>query len=134
MPRRKADVHRLWNILPELTTELTDEDKKKGSTTTMNSSQEDCELENLLSQIVDGELQVVIDDVNEAAATEESTVEEVNVDAVADNLGQAVARLGEDNEEDKNEDTLEELEENDLLAPKVWGAGWRTDKANRGAT
>jgi hypothetical protein len=70
---------------------------------------------------VDGELQVVIDNANEAAAMEENTVEEDDVDTVANNLGQAVARLGEDNEEeeeeeeDKNENTLDKLEENILL-------------------
>jgi ribosomal silencing factor RsfS len=75
---------------------LTDKDKKKGSSSTMNSSQEDRELENLSSQIVDGELQVALDDANEAM--EENAVEEDDVDAVTNDLGQALAHLGEENE------------------------------------
>jgi hypothetical protein len=92
-PGRKADVNLLWNVLSDLTTELTDEEKKKGSKT-MNSSDEDRELENLSAQIVDGELQAVADDEIEADAAEDNAVEEDNVDEVADDLGQAVARLG----------------------------------------
>jgi hypothetical protein len=68
-PGRKADVNLLWNVLSDLTTELTDEEKKKGSKT-MNSSEEDRELENLSAQIVDGELRVVADDANEATSSE----------------------------------------------------------------
>jgi hypothetical protein len=95
-PGRKADFNLLWNVLSDLTTELTDEEKKKGSKT-MNRSDEDRELENLSAQIVDGELRVVADDANEADAAEEDYVEEDDVDEVADDLGQAVASLGGDN-------------------------------------
>jgi hypothetical protein len=87
-PSRKANVNRLWNILPELTTELADEEKIRGSTT-LNSSPKDQELENLLAQIVDGKLQVAIDDAEEAATSEETSEEEVDntIDEVADDLG-----------------------------------------------
>jgi hypothetical protein len=101
-PGRKADVNLLWNVLSDLTTELTDEEKKKGSKT-MNSSDEDRELENLSAQIVDGEPEAVSDEANEEDAAEDDAVEEDNVDEVADNLGQTVARLG-DNDEDLDEE------------------------------
>jgi hypothetical protein len=113
-PGRKADVNRLWDVLPEVTTELTDEEKIRGNTT-LNSSPEDRELENLSAQIVDGELQVAIDDADVAAASEATLEEDVenNNDDVADDLGQAVAHLvvdggmeegDDDNEEDDNEE------------------------------
>jgi hypothetical protein len=93
-------------VLSNLTTELTDEEKKKGSKT-MNSSDEDRELENLSAQIVDGELQVVADDANEADAAEDNAAEEDNnVDEVADDLGQAVARLGVEDVDLDNEVNL----------------------------
>jgi hypothetical protein len=105
-PSRKEDVNRLWNILPELMTELTNKDKIRGSST-KNSSQEDQELEKLLAQIVDGELQVAIDDSHEAATTEETAEEEDNnCDEVADDLGGAgMAHLGcqNDNKDHDNE-------------------------------
>jgi hypothetical protein len=54
-PGRKANVNRVWNILPELMAELTDEEKIRGSST-LNSSTEDRELKNLLAENVDSEL------------------------------------------------------------------------------
>ena len=84
-PGRKANVNLLWNVLSALTTELTDEEKKKGSKT-MNSSDEDRELENLSAQIVDGELEAVSDEANEEDAAEDDADEEDNVDEVADDL------------------------------------------------
>ena len=62
---------------PDLTTELTEEEKTaKGNGSTMNRSNEDRELENLSSEIVDGEEQVVLDD---ATATEDNGAEQDNV-------------------------------------------------------
>jgi hypothetical protein len=108
-PGRKADVNRLWSILPELSTELTDEEKIRGSTS-LNRSQEDRELENLSSQIVDGELEVSLDDAEEVAATsnhnDENLTEDVTNNAIGeeDDLGQAVARFAQDNDHDYNDD------------------------------
>jgi hypothetical protein len=80
----------------------------------MNSSQEDHELENLLSQIVDGELQVSKDDADEVELTEENGAEDKDADAVATDLGQALASLVEetDADDDKNDDNPSNLEEN----------------------
>ena len=88
--------------MPDLMTELTEEEKTaKGNGSTMNSSNEDRELENLSSEIVDGEEQVVLDD---AAATEDNGAEEDTFNEVAVDLGEAVARLGVEDDENLLDD------------------------------
>ena len=102
MDATNADVNRLWSILPDLMTELTEEEKKaKGNGSTMDSSNEDRELENLSSEIVDGEEQVVLDD---AAATDDNGAEEDTFNEVAVDLGEAVARLGVEDDENLLDD------------------------------
>jgi hypothetical protein len=80
----------------------------------LNSSPEDRELENLSAQIVDGELQVALDDADVAAASEASLedgeVKNAN-DDVANDLGQAVARLAVDDEIEEGDDENEEEDE-----------------------
>jgi hypothetical protein len=99
-----------------VTTELTVEEKKKGNNT-MNSSDEDRELENLSAEIVDGELEVVINDANEASSTtDDNAAEEGNVDEVANDLGQAMARLEVEDDEELNDDEAADRDDTELNA------------------
>mgnify|MGYP000700843974 CR=1 FL=1 len=103
-PGRKADVNRLWTILPDLETELTEDEKQSGTSTTMNSSSEDRELENLSAQIVDGELQAAIDDASDEATTEDNVIGDDNVDEDCDDMGKDMSTSGVENEDGDEED------------------------------